>query len=211
MLGIKTAICAPSIWPDLCISSRGCSVTCRRASLTSFRGYDPHVANSAGNGGLPPRHPLRLRRWLEGNTHATAASATKKTVRSFSSANDTDPRSVPNQLKGLIQGEEMLIAKGCLVMRVYRLKGGQRGYGGHVVNLAQNIGGFVNSLPRPARDLPIIVVWRQGGKGTHKDLLVRRQRVFTALNWLRANITAQERSHSFWAIISLLTHSTLGA
>ena len=31
------------------------------------------------------------------------------------------------------------------------------------------------------------MVRRQGGEGTHKDLLVRRQRVVTALNWLRAN------------------------
>ena len=72
-------------------------------------------------------------------------------------------------------------------MRVYRLKGGQRGYGGHVVNLAQNIGDFVNSLPRPAKELPIIVVRRQGGEGIPKDLLVRRQWVFDALNWLKAN------------------------
>ena len=81
----------------------------------------------------------------------------------------------------------MLIAKGCPVMRVYRLKGGQRGYGGHVVNLAQNISDFVNSLPRPATELPIIVVRRQGGEGTHKNLFVRRQRVFDAINWLRAD------------------------
>ena len=111
----------------------------------------------------------------------------KKPVKSFSSATDMDPGSVPDQLKGLIQAEEMLIAKSCSVMRVYRLKGGQRGYGGHIVNLAQNIGDFVNSLPRPARELPIIVVRRQGGEGFHKDLLVRRQRVFDALNWLKAN------------------------
>ena len=94
---------------------------------------------------------------------------------------------MPDQLKGLTQAEEMLIAKGCPVMRVYRLKGGQRGYGGHVVNLAQNIGDLVNSLPRSTRELPIIVVRRQGGEGIHKHLLVRRQRVFDALNWLKAN------------------------
>ena len=75
--GINTAICAPSIRPDLCISSRGSSGTCRRASLTSFRGSDPDIANPAGNGGLPPRHPLRLRRWLEDDTRAIASSATK--------------------------------------------------------------------------------------------------------------------------------------
>ena len=106
----------------------------------------------------------------------------KQTVKSFSSANGIDPASVPNQLKGLTQVEEMLIAKACLVMRDYRLKEGQRGCGGHIVNLTQNIGDLVNSPPRPARDLPIIVVPHQGGEGTHKDLLVRRQRVFTALN-----------------------------
>ena len=83
----------------------------------------------------------------------------KKSVKSFS-ANDMDLGSVPNQLKGFAQAEEMFIAKGCPVMRVYGLKGGQRGYSGHVVNLAQNIDGFANSLPWPARDLPIIVVRR---------------------------------------------------
>ena len=111
----------------------------------------------------------------------------KKQDKSFSTANDMGPGSVPDQLNGLTQAEEMLIAKSCPAMRFYRLKEGQRGYGGHVVNLAQNIGDFVNSLPRPASELPIIVVRRQGGEGIHKDLLVRRQRVFDALNWLKAN------------------------
>ena len=45
MRGVKIAICAPSIRPDLCIWSRGFSGTCRRASLTSFRGCDPHVVD----------------------------------------------------------------------------------------------------------------------------------------------------------------------
>ena len=66
--GIKTAICGPSIRPNLCISSRGRSVAYRRVSLTSFRGCDPDIANSAGSGRLPPRPPLRLQRWLEGKT-----------------------------------------------------------------------------------------------------------------------------------------------
>ena len=72
-------------------------------------------------------------------------------------------------------------------MRVYRLKGGQRGYGGHVVKMAQNVSGFVNRLPRAARDLPIVVLRRQGGDSSRKDLLVYRQRVCDALNWLQAN------------------------
>ena len=72
--------------------------------------------------------------------------ARQKTVKSFSSANDMDRGSVPDQLTGLSQAEKMLIAKGCPVMRVYRVERGQRGYGGHVVNLAQNIGNFACSM-----------------------------------------------------------------
>ena len=83
MRGIKTAICAPSIRPDLCIWSRGFSGICSRASLTSFRGCDPHVAIYAENGGLPPRHRLKLGPWLKDNTRAIAASATKKQVTVF--------------------------------------------------------------------------------------------------------------------------------
>ena len=131
--------------------------------------------------------PTQAAAVAEGQYTCDRCKRDKKPVKSFSSANDMDPGSVPYQLKGLTQAEEMFIAKGCPVMRVYRPKGGQRGYGGYVVILAQNIGDFVNSLPRPARELPIIVVRRQGGEGTHKDILVRRQRVFDALNWLRAN------------------------
>ena len=81
----------------------------------------------------------------------------------------------------------MLIAKDCPVMRVYRLKGEQRGYGGYVVNLAQNVGDFVKRLSPPAKDLPIAAVRRLSGEDTHKDLLVHLQRVFDAIVWLQVN------------------------
>ena len=82
----------------------------------------------------------------EGQYTCDRCKRDKKTVKSFSSANDMDPGSVPDQLKGLTQAEEMLITKGCLVMRVYRLERGQRGYDSHVVNLAQNIGNSACSM-----------------------------------------------------------------
>ena len=105
---------------------------------------------------------------------------------SFSAANGMGPVTVPIQVQSLTKAEEMLIAKGCLVMRVYHLKGGQRGYNGHVVNLAQNVGDFVKCLPRTAKDLPIVVVRCLDGENTHKDLLVRQQRVFDAIVWRQA-------------------------
>ena len=73
-----------------------------------------------------------------------------------------DLGSVPAELKGLSQTEEMLIARCCPIMRVVHLKGGQLGYGGHVVNVAQDITTFAAALPRLASDVPIIILRREG-------------------------------------------------
>ena len=133
-------------------------------------------------------------RWFASHTGSQAAAVAigqyicdrckrdKAPVKSFFAANDMDPGTVPVQLQALTQAKEMLVAKGCPVMRVYHLKGGQQGYGGHVVNLAQNVGDFVERLPRAAKDLPIVVVRRLAGKDTHTDLLVPRQGVFDAIS-----------------------------
>ena len=67
--------------------------------------------------------PTQARAVAEGQYTCDRCKRDKIQVKSFSSANDMDPGSVPDQLKGLAQAEEMLIAKGCPVVRVYRLKG----------------------------------------------------------------------------------------
>ena len=59
-----------------------------------------------------------------------------------------DPGALPLQLQGLTDIEEMLLARACPVMCVYRKHGGQRGYRGHVLNLPQEIQRFLNRLPR---------------------------------------------------------------
>ncbi|CAM9760302.1 unnamed protein product, partial [Ectocarpus sp. 13 AM-2016] len=95
----------------------------------------------------------------------------KKSPKLFSADNNMDPGSVPVELQRLTQTEEMLIARCCPIMRVLHLKGGQLGYGGHVVNVAQDISTLAAALPRLAAD----------------DLHVRRARVQRALQWLIAN------------------------
>ena len=87
----------------------------------------------------PGRCQFCGKRWFAAQTPTQAAAVAegqytcdrckrdKKPLKSFSSANDTDPGSVPDELKGLTQAEEMLIAKGCPVMRVIALKGGIEG------------------------------------------------------------------------------------
>ena len=73
-----------------------------------------------------------------------------------------DPGSVPAELQGLSEVEELLIARAFPIMPIYRKHGGQRRYKGHVLNLPQDIQGFLNSLPANVSDLPILVIRKQG-------------------------------------------------
>ena len=98
-----------------------------------------------------------------------------------------DPGIVPRQLEGLTQIEEMLIARVCPIMSVYRKHGGQRGYKGHVLNLPQDIQSFFNSLPSRASDLAVLVVRRHDVENTHRDFTVHQHRVLGAVLWLMTN------------------------
>ena len=73
-----------------------------------------------------------------------------------------DPGSVPAELQGLSEVDELLIARAFPIMSIYRKHGGQRGYKGHVLSLPQDIQGFLNSLPASVNDLPILVIRKQG-------------------------------------------------
>ena len=53
-----------------------------------------------------------------------------------------DPGKVPEELQGLTEIEEMLIARVFPVMSVYKLRGGQYGYHGNVINFPQNVKEF---------------------------------------------------------------------
>ena len=87
----------------------------------------PGRCQFCGDRSFATRTPTQAGAVAEGQYTCDRCKRDKKPVKSLSSANGMDPGSVPDQLKGLTQAEEMLITKGCPVMRVYRLKGGQRG------------------------------------------------------------------------------------
>ena len=97
------------------------------------------------------------------------------------------PSAVPDELCGLTQVEEMLIARALPIMHIYIKPGRQRGYSGHTVNLPQNVSELAHSLPRYPKDLSVIVVKAKGKEGSIKNLTVRRQVVLDALNWLTKN------------------------
>ena len=82
----------------------------------------------------------------------------------------------------------MLISPVMPMVSVYRLPHGQYGYSGHVINLPQDIAGFVTTLPRHANELDIIVVRKEGSSPSqHHDFRVRRSVVLSALQFLIAN------------------------
>ena len=72
----------------------------------------------------------------------------KSSIKKFSLENNMDPGDVPEELEGLSEIEEMLIAQVFVVMSVYRLRGGQNGYRGNIINFSQDIHEFTKRLPR---------------------------------------------------------------
>jgi hypothetical protein len=68
---------------------------------------------------------------------------------------------IPDELKGLSEIEEMLISQVFTVITVYRLRGGQNGYRGHMINFSQDIQGFTNQLSQDPASLDVLVVWQQ--------------------------------------------------
>ena len=117
----------------------------------------------------------------------TRCKRDKNDPKLFSEENDMLPGEVPSCLRGLSQVEEMLIARACPIMSVYRKHGGQRGYKGHVLNLPQDIQGFLDRLPCNVQKIPILLLRRNGQDNTHTDLCVHRDRVLPALEWLQSN------------------------
>ena len=97
------------------------------------------------------------------------------------------PSSVPEELKGLTQIEEILIARALPIMRIYIKPGGQRGFSGHCINLPQNVKELATSLPRYPKDLAIIIVKVKGRENTFRDVIVRKEKVSSALLWLINN------------------------
>jgi len=98
----------------------------------------------------------------------------KKTPKKFSAENNMDPGDVPEELKGLTEIEEMLIAQVFTVMSVYRLRGGQNGYRGNIINFPQDVHEFTKRLPQNPSSLDVLIVQRQSSNETtaYRDFYV---------------------------------------
>ena len=84
------------------------------------------------------------------------------------------PSPVPSELKNLTSLEERLIARVCPIAKCVRLKGGQRGYKGHVINVEQKIEYIAETLPRLPSEVDLIIVKPPGKNVDGKEYTVRR-------------------------------------
>lgn len=73
------------------------------------------------------------------------------------------------------------------LISVYHLKGGQRGYRGHVINFRQDISTFVSKLPIHPRNLPCTILLNKKTADGYIDLKIDGCRVRRVLIWLIAN------------------------
>jgi hypothetical protein len=94
---------------------------------------------------------------------------------------------IPEELKGLTQLEEMLIARVYPLMTVYTVKGGQRKGSKHVISFPQNVSRIGNILPQLPNDIPLVVRRTNAEGARHYDFRVRQGKVRIALVWLKEN------------------------
>lgn len=98
--------------------------------------------------------------------------------------NNVDPGPVPEELRNLTYIECMLIARVHPVVSIYRIKGAQYGYRGHVINFKQNISEYIKKLPIHPRDLPSTIIFNRNTAAGNVKFHVRAKVLRTALIWL---------------------------
>ncbi|KAE8739488.1 hypothetical protein FOCC_FOCC015019 [Frankliniella occidentalis] len=107
--------------------------------------------------------------------------------KKFSATNFMDPGEVPPELQGLTYIEQQLIARVHPVVSVYKVRGGQYGYSGNIINFPQDVQQLASALPHRLADLSSVITVRTQGAEGQVDFKVRAGYVRRALVWLKAN------------------------
>ncbi|CAG8500444.1 41832_t:CDS:2, partial [Gigaspora margarita] len=86
--------------------------------------------------------------------------------KKFTSENDMDPGEVLQELQGLTEIEEMLIAQVFPVIMVYKLCGGQYSYHENIINFLQDVQEFTMHLSRSPSSLNVLIIYHQSVRST---------------------------------------------
>lgn len=123
-----------------------------------------------------PRHERCL------SCHRTAAGR-----HLFTAENSMDVGDVPPELQELSLVERILIARVSPIVSVFRIRGQQRGYSGHVMNFVQRIDRILTRLPSDPRHLSAILLLNRVTFDGVAQFRVRSSKVRNALLWLQIN------------------------
>lgn len=121
---------------------------------------------------------------ISGNNCATCRRTDPRNLL-FTAANSMDLGEVPPELQGLTMVEQILIARVNPVVSVFRIRGQQRAYSGHVMNFVQRIGDFAIRLPHDIGGLSAILLLNRNTPNGVAQFRVRSRNVRNALIWLK--------------------------
>jgi len=105
----------------------------------------------------------------------------------FTAENNMDFGTIPPELKSLSLIEEILIARVHPVVSVFKIRGQQRAYSGHVMNFTQHIEQIASRLPHDPGSLSAILLLNRNTPSGLIQFRVRSHRVRNALIWLKNN------------------------
>lgn len=105
----------------------------------------------------------------------------------YTKFNNMYPGEVPDHLPKLNDIEQMLIALNHPLVIVYRKRGGQNHYSGHVIHFPQNITTYVNKLPHTINNIPYYVIFDAQSKSGSIELEVDASKLREWLLWLKTN------------------------
>jgi hypothetical protein len=95
-----------------------------------------------------------------------------------------DANEIPDSLQDLSRTEQQMISRMVTVQSIYSLpSGGQKSKKGAIVNLINDVCQVISSLPTPVDQCGLTLV-RALCRSTHKDFIVRENKVFEALETL---------------------------
>ena len=103
-----------------------------------------------------------------------------------------DPGIMPEELKEMSMVEQQLICKIAPAISIHMLKHGGLASKGHCVTFPQEINEPCQILPKLPKEISIIKLRKKGCNATSKDFQVRRNKVQTALMWLKENNPAYD-------------------
>lgn len=79
----------------------------------------------------------------------------------------------------------MMVAQVHPFVGLYRIRGAQYGYRGHIINFRQNISDYLKKLPVHPRDLPSTFLFNRQTPAGNPVFIVDAHKILTALLWLK--------------------------